>query len=182
MALLMTGCIQVCSNAPDRDHTKPDDTTQTDPSKRNLAYLFDLDAVPEITITLTEKDWNTYLSNFDKWEHNGLYVPAEFTFSKGNRTFHRDSVGLRPRGNTSRRRPEGNNGDKHRDGAQWRHAHFGVKFTEYTTGERFFGCDRLILKWHKDDAAYCREVYCYDLFHRFGVWSAPYASYFRLSV
>ncbi len=156
--------------------TRPDDT------KRNLTYLFDIESVPEVCITLTARDWNTYLGNFDKWEHNGLYVPAQFTFSKDGFTYHRDSVGLRPRGNTSRRRPEGNNGDMHHDGAQWHHAHFGVKFTEYTTGERFFGCDRLILKWHKDDAAYCREIFCYDLFHRFGVWSAPHASYCRFSI
>lgn len=193
--ILLTGCIMVCPGEPTYEPPTPEDTvpptpptppvedtTQINPSKRNLTYLFDLDAVPEITLSVTEKDWNTYLSNFDKWEHNGLYVPAAFTFKKGDKEFHRDSVGLRPRGNTSRRRPEGNNGDVHRDGAQWHHAHFGIRFTEYETGERFFGCDRMILKWHKDDAAYCREIYCYDLFHRFGVWSAPYASYCRLSV
>lgn len=192
VALLMTGCIAVCPIEPEPDdpptgdsvpqEPPAPDTTNLDPSKRNLAYLFDTSSLPEITIAVTEKDWNTYLSNFDKWENNGLYVPAEFTFGKGNRTFRRDSVGLRPRGNTSRRRPEGKHGDLHRDGAQWHHAHFGIRFTKYDSGERFFGCDRLILKWHKDDAAYCREVYCYDLFHRFGVWSAPYASYCRLSV
>ncbi len=190
VALLMAGCIAVCPDEPNpepRDTTETpnppvQDTTHLNPSKRNLTYLFNINSLPEITISVTEKDWNTYLSNFDKWENNGLYVPAAFAFRKGAHEFHRDSVGLRPRGNTSRRRPEGNNGDRHRDGAQWRHAHFGICFTEYETGERFFGCDRLILKWHKDDAAYCREVYCYDLFHRFGVWSAPYASYCRLSV
>ena len=192
LVLLLVGCGGV-TNDPDtkksddptpKDTTivKPDDMTSLDPSKRNLTYLFDVNTLPEITITVTEKDWNTYLSNFDQWPNNSLYVPAAFTFRKGDDTFQRDSVGLRPRGNTSRRRPEGSTGEVHRDGAQWHHAHFGVCFTEYTTGERFFGCDRLILKWHKDDAAYCREVYCYDLFHRFGVWSAPYASYCRLSV
>ena len=160
----------------------PDSSATTNPSLRNLSYLFDINALPEITITLTEHDWNTYLSNFDKWEKNGLYVPASFSFRKGNDEFRRDSVGLRPRGNTSRVRPEGSNGEKHRNGAKWHHAHFGVKFTEYTTGERFFGCDRLILKWFHEDPAYCREVYSYDLFHRFGVWSAPYASYCRLSI
>lgn len=159
-----------------------DDPAAIDPSKRNYAYLFDMDAVPEITLTLTEKDWNTYLGNFDKWETNGLYVPAAFAFRKGTDEFSRDSAGLRPRGNTSRVRPEGSKGETHRNGAQWHHAHFGIKFTEYATGERFFGCDRLILKWFHEDPSYCREIYSYDLFHRFGVWSAPYASYCRLSI
>ncbi len=167
---------------PSDDPVLPDDPAAIDPSKRNYAYLFDLDAVPEITLTLTEKDWNTYLGNFDKWENNGLYVPAAFAFRKGTDEFRRDSVGLRPRGNTSRVRPEGSKGETHRNGAQWHHAHFGIKFTEYGTVGRFFGCDRLILKWFHEDPTYCREIYSYDLFHRFGVWSAPYASYCRLSI
>ncbi len=167
---------------PSDDPVQPEDTAAIDPSRRNYAYLFDLNAVPEITITLTPKDWNTYLSNLDKWENNGLYVPAAFTFRKGTDEFHRDSVGLRPRGNTSRVRPEGSRGENHRNGAQWHHSHFGIKFTEYGTIGRFFGCDRLILKWFHEDPTYCREIYSYDLFHRFGVWSAPYASYCRLSI
>ena len=39
---------------------------------------------------------------------------------------------------------------------------------------------KMYLKWHKDDRAYCRELYCYDLFRRFGVWTAAYSSYCRL--
>ncbi len=186
--LLLAGCRS--GGLPD-DPTQPGSPTDTitpteqdtlNPSKRNLAYLFDIEALPEIRLTLTEADWNTYLSNFDQWENNGLYVPAAFSFAKDGKVFARDSIGLRPRGNTSRVRPEGTKGEKHRDGSPWHHAHFGIKFTEYTTGERFFGCDRLILKWFHEDPTYCREIYSYDLFHRFGVWSAPYASYCRLSV
>lgn len=159
----------------------PKDTTQTPDQQRDLDYLYDISSLPEIIISVTEKDWNTYLSNFDANPNNDLYVPASWTFTKNGVTYHRDSVGLRPRGNTSRRRPEVGNGN-HSEGNQWQHAHFGIKFTEYVTGERFFGADRLILKWFKEDAMYCREVYCFDLFRRFGVWSAPRASYCRFSI
>lgn len=161
------------------DSLKPDDPS----THRNLSYLFDLHAVPEITITLTEADWNMYLNHFDANPNNSIYVPAQWTFVKDGVTYHRDSVGLRPRGNTSRRRPEGSHGIKHqRANASWHHAHFGICFTEYESGERFFGMDRVVLKWHKDDSNYCREIYCYDLFRRFGVWSAPRASYCRLNI
>ena len=150
---------------------------------RDADYLYDLAAVPEITLTVTEENWNTFLTNFDANKDNGLYVPAAFSFTKDGVTYTRDSVGLRPRGNTSRRRPEGEYGEPHQpNGAQWHHAHFGVKFTEYTTGERFFGSDRIVLKFFNSDPSYCREVFCYDLFRRFGVWSAPRASYCRLYV
>ena len=159
------------------------DTANADPSThRDLDYLFDLEAVPHITLTLTEADWNTYLSNFDRWEDNSLYVPATFSFTKNGTTYTRDSVGLRPRGNTTRRRPESSTGIMHSDGAPFHRAHFGIRFTEYVTGERFFGMDRIILKYNAADPSYIREAFCYDLFRRFGAWSAPHASFCRLTI
>ncbi len=176
------------TNEEDTTQVEKPDTTHIDPTlvsdtARNPQYLYDINAVPTITITVTEANWNQYLQNYDKNPHNELYIPAAFTFVKNGQTFYRDSVGLRPRGNTSRRRPEGEGGQLHqRENADWHHVHFGVKFTEYVTGQRFFGSDRIVLKWFKDDAMYVREVYSYDLFRRFGVWSAPRSSYCRLYI
>lgn len=166
---------------PGEEPYYPPDSSGAD-RHRNYDFLFDLDAVPEVTLTLTEDEWNRYLSNFDNNPNNGIYVWGQWTFRKGDLIYTRDSVGVRARGNTSRRRPEGDNGQSHRDGADWHHAHFGIKFTEAVTGERFFGVDRLILKWFNNDPTYVREIYCYDLFRRFGVWSAPRASYCRLTI
>ena len=165
-------------NNPDTP-TTPSDTLST---HRDLDYLFDLESVPQITLTLTESDWNTYLSNFDHWEDNSLYVPAAFSFTKDGVTYTRDSVGLRPRGNTTRKRPESSSGQMHKDGAPFHRAHFGIRFTKYTTGERFFGMDRIILKCNATDPSYVREAFCYDLFRRLGVWSAPRASFCRLTI
>ncbi len=197
---LLTACVHEEPLIDDNHHssdTIPTDTLPTDtmPSdtishdtlqvetpdqRRNPQYLYDLEALPEITLTLTEDDWNTYLSNFDANRDTRKYVPARWTMRKGNDVWHRDSVGLRPRGNTSRARAEGEFGMPHVDGGDFHHSHFGVKFTEYATGERFFGSDRVILKYFRQEPAYVREVYCYDLFRRFGVWTAPRASYCRL--
>lgn len=174
-------------NEPDSapsDTITPQDTTKNNDlsTHRDLDYLFDMEAVPHIQLTLTEADWNTYLSTFDQYPDNSLYVPAAFSFTKDGTTYTRDSVGLRPRGNTTRRRPESSTGEMHRDGAPFHRAHFGIRFTKYTTGERFFGSDRLILKWTATDPSYVREAFCYDLFRRFGVWSAPRASFCRLTI
>lgn len=165
-------------------HNQPEPTPLRNDSSihRNLDYLFDLEAVPHIKLTVTEADWNIYLTNFDHWPENSLYVPAAFEFTKNGVTYTRDSVGLRPRGNTTRRRPESATGQLHADGAPFYRAHFGIRFTEYITGERFFGMDRIILKWNSTDPAYVREAFCYDLFRRFGVWSAPHASFCRLTI
>ncbi len=185
LGLALTSCgffgVPIDSNPNDKDTVQTPNPAEVNDTARNPQYLYDIEAVPEITIHVTEENWNQYLKNFDENANNDKYVLAAFTFKKGDEVFYRDSVGLRPRGNTSRRRPEGNGGEMHqRDNADWHHAHFGIKFTEYVTGQRFFGSDRIVLKWFKDDAAYVREVYCYDLFRRFGVWSAPRSSYCKL--
>ncbi len=172
-------------NEEEEDPWKPDTaivSNGTD-TARNPQYLYDINAVPEITIIVSEKNWNQFLKNYDNNPDNGDYIPASFTFTKEGETFYRDSVGLRLRGNTSRRRPEGSTGEMHqKENTQWHHVHFGVKFTEYTTGQRFFGSDRIILKWFNNDPTYVREIYAYDLFRRFDVWSASRASYCRLSI
>ena len=193
LAVVLAGCSPY--NAPTNtptdtptdsltNHPTDNPTDNTNPSQhRDQEYLYDLAAVPEIRLTFTEEDWNTYLSNYDKNKDNTIYVPAAFSFTKDGQTFVRDSVGVRPRGNTSRHRPEGEYGQKHNaENTDWHHCHFGVKFTEYTSGERFFGSDRVVLKYFNGDPAYCREFFCYDLFRRFGVWSAPRASYCRLYI
>lgn len=183
LTLLLVFCIS-CTPQNGPDLNQPDPTGTDDPStRRNSDYLYDITALPVIRLTVTEKDWNTYLNNFDQNKDNGLYVPVAFSFTKDGITYERDSVGLRPRGNTSRRRPEGDWHQPHeRNTTDWHHTHFGLKFTEYETGQRFFGSDRIVLKYFNGDPAYCREVFCYDLFRRFDAWSAPRASYCRLYI
>lgn len=181
MVMLLLTVFVACSD----DDNSGNNTHREDVSdlEVNPAYLYDINAVPEITLTVTEADWNQYLTNFDNDANNNLYVPAKFTFKKGNNVFERAKVGMLPRGNTSRRRPEGTTGQMHqREGADWHHAHYGIKFTDNDGGKPFFGSDRIVLKWFHGDPAYCRDVFCYDLFHRFGVWSAPYSSFCRLSI
>ena len=93
--------------------SKPSEEKSAESADQKLDpdYLYDLDAVPEITITVTEANWNQYLENFDRDNHNSLYVPAKWTFKKNGDVFERDSIGLRPRGNWSRVRPEGKEGE-----------------------------------------------------------------------
>ncbi len=168
LAVLLSSCNLIIINPDDtKQHSdtipeqKEDSIdTRTPDQRRNPDYLYDLDAVPEIIITITEENWNIYLDNFDRNPNNDDYLPAQFEFRKNDDVFKRDSVGLRPRGNTSRRRPEGYTGERHnRNNPDWHHAHFGIRFTKYATGERFFGSDRMVLKWFNNDPSYCREVF-----------------------
>ena len=88
------------TETPEDSEEKPEDPA--DPStSRDYDFLFDLNAVPEVEITVSESEWNTYLTNFDQNPNNSKYVWASFTFRKGDLIYTRDSVGLRPRGNTA---------------------------------------------------------------------------------
>lgn len=148
-----------------------------------LDWVFDMNALPEIHIEISVDEWNALLEAYDRDNNTNEYVHCDVEFkSKGEEHDFADA-GLRLRGNTSRRRPEGNGGEKHRkDDTDWHHCHFMINLRKYQKDDahELHNVRKLHLKWHKDDRAYCRELYCYDLFRRFGIWTAPYSSYCRL--
>ncbi len=145
--------------------------------------VFDLGKVPVITLEFSVAEWNKLLTNYDLNPKNEKKVISRFTHSVSGRTTVLDSVGLKLKGNSSRRRPEGSTGQLH-DGfnPDWHHFHMSLDFSKYRDGQRFKGLNKINLKWFKDDATYAREIYCYDLFRRFGCWQAPRASYCRVNI
>jgi spore coat protein H len=152
------------------------------PVNENIA-LFDINDFPEIELTVPLKDWNILLANFDLNEKNDKKIVSNFTYLTNGKLVKLDSVGLRLKGNTSRRRPEGETGQVHNaDSPDWHHCHFGLDFGKYKTAQRFSGLDKLNLKWFKDDSNYTREIYSYDLFKRYEVWTTPKASYCKLTI
>lgn len=148
----------------------------------DLDYVFDLSSLPEITIEISSNQWNTLLFLYDTNHNYEEYVYADYTFNKTtNEVFA--NIGIRLRGNTSRKRPEGSSTEYHDPiSPDWHHAHFRINFKKYVTGRRFHGLRSINLKWFKDDPLYIREIYCYDLFRRFGVGTAPRSSYVKLNI
>lgn len=154
--------------------TTPPDTEQN---------LFDLSQVPVITLEFSVAEWNKLLTNYDLNPKNEKKVVTKFTFTAPDRTTVVDSVGLKLKGNSSRRRPEGDTGELHNGlNPDWHHFHMSLDFSKYRDAQRFKGLNKLNLKWFKDDKAYAREIYSYDLFRRFGCWTAPKASYCRVNI
>ena len=161
-----------------KDSTENKDTTTL---ISGLSYIFDIDKVPEVYIETTTEEWNKFLSYFDQNSQNEEYIHANFIFVKDQERDTFTNIGLRLRGNTSRRRPEGYTGETHNaSNPNWNHAHFSVKLNKFVSGQKLHGTEKITIKWFKDDTNYAREVYCYDLFERFGVWTAPQSSYCRL--
>lgn len=169
-----------CSNPDEVLAPEVEQPIQPQPERIDL---FNINEVPEITLEVEVKDWNKFLQNYDLNPKNDKKVVSHFTFNSNGRTITLDSIGLRMKGNTSRRRPEGVTGEMHNsENTDWHHCHFGLDFSKYKEEQHFEGLDKLNLKWFKDDATYAREIYCYDLFKRFGCWTAPRASYCRLNI
>ncbi len=151
---------------------------------KTSTYVFDLNVVPSITILISSNDWNTLLTNYDKNNYNETMVQADFKFEKGGVTYNYLNIGFRLRGNSSRERPEGTLGELHDPAApNWHHAHFKIDLDQFNvTGTNFYKLDGFNLKWCKDDPSYVREVYCYNLFQKAGVWTAPLVSYTKVYV
>lgn len=157
-----------------------------EPEKTGVEYVWDMEALPEIHISVSVDEWNRLLSLYDGNHGTKQYVTAQhFTFIQNGEHTEIDSIGLRLKGNTSRRRPEGQAGQMHDPvNPQLRHVHFGINLRKYVKDEAHTvkGVRKLHLKWFKDDAAYVREVFCYNLFRQAGVWTASRDNYCRLWV
>ena len=147
-------------------------------------YVWRLDHLPEIHITVPIDEWNRLLNLYDQNSGTKQYITAShFTFIQDGERTEIDSIGLRLKGNTSRRRPEGNWGQSHNSrNTNWHHVHFGINLRKYHKDDdhTIRGVRKLHLKWFKDDPAYCREVFSYNLFRQAGVWTASRSSYCRL--
>ena len=154
-----------------------------EPVKEGYDYVWDEEALPEVHLSVSLDEWNRLLALYDANSFTTQYVSATLSFVKDGETTVIDNVGLRLKGNTSRRRPEGGYGQTHqRDNTDWHHAHFGVNLRKYVDDEAHTiqGVRKLHLKWFKDDPAYVREIFCYELFRRAGVWTAVRDNYCRL--
>lgn len=199
-ALSIVGCVE--DNAfvlPDDDTTQsPDggdgggteepkpvnpDYPDTSWAAGELDWVFDMGALAEIRISVTEEQWNELLKEYDRDSDTPMYIHCDAEFKSKGEVHTFEDAGLRLRGNTSRRRPEGNGGEMHNaSNPDWHHFHTQLNFRKYhkDAEHTINGVRKMYLKWHKDDPMYVREMYCYDLFRRYGVWTAINDIYCRL--
>lgn len=147
-----------------------------------IDYLFHSEEIPQIHITIPLEQWNKLLSYYDANHDTKQYIRCDALIVRDGKGTTISGAGLRLRGNTSRRRPEKGSGEHQKDKADWQHCHFSLNFDYYTRDEahEVEGSRGVWLKWFKDDPMYVREVYCYDLFRRAGVWTAINSAYCRL--
>ena len=144
-----------------------------------LNYIFSTASLADITLTITRTEWNNLLAYYDQNYRNEEYIHADFKMKKGKNTWEISDIGLRLRGNTSRKRPQ--------DGENYYQSHFKLDFEEWlsSSGEerKLAGCMKgLNLKRFKEDPTYTREVFGYNFFRKNGIWTAPRAAYAHLFI
>ena len=147
-------------------------------------FVFDSESVPTLTIKASLAEWNKLLEAYDANHDTREYVHCDVVFSKDGKDYPVPDAGLRLRGQTSRRRPEGVEGQKHGTG-DWHRCHYGLHFRKFHKGDDNYdleGVHRINLKYAKEDPSYIREKYCFDLLQRLGIWTAERASWCRLYI
>lgn len=171
------------------DNTGNDDNTGPNPDlpvsslAEAVEYVWNENTFPEITLKVSVDEWNRMLKTYDQNSGTKQYFKGDVKFYNGTETYNFSEAGWRLRGNTSRRRPEGNGGEMHNaSNPDWHHFHTQLNFRKYhkDSEHTIGGVRKMYLKWHKDDPMYVREMYCYDLFRRYGVWTAINDIYCRL--
>lgn len=166
---------------PSGDPASADPPSGTSAKKGN-AFVFDVQDVPKLTISVSLDEWNRLLKAYDDNINTREYIHCDATFIKDNQRYVVNDSGLRLRGQTSRRRPEGAMGQEHgKEG--FRRVHFGLNFRHYHKKDKRYdlkGVHKINLKYAKEDPTYIREHYGFDFLERQGVWTSQKTSWCRL--
>jgi len=167
-----------------------------------LDFIFNNQTLGSTTITIKRSEWDKLCDYYRFFYKNENCVRAEsYEYEKDGKSWRMENVGFRLRGNTSRFCPQGvdNGREQGQRSAEWnpwyfdnagkendnyRQTHFKVDFGRYSDGERkqkMAGrLEGMALK--RLDHSLGREIFCYDLFRRYGIWTAPRASHTRLTI
>lgn len=165
---------------------------------QNLDFIFDVNTLGTTTIIIPRSEWNKLLRNYDSYYKNEIFVHCDYSFEKSGYRWLIGNAGFRLRGNTTRVRPMGPDYSHKQGNLRWsdwrrlegarsnkyRQSSFKIDFEEFlpeTESAKMAGCMKGVnLKRFQGDRAYVREIYSLDLMRRYGVWTAPRASYTRV--
>ena len=156
---VLFGCSEQYDLTPATLNAATDVDSKPAPTFSGPMAPFNLDYIPAITLQFSVTEWNKLLTNYDLNPKNDKKVVADFNYSVQGQTAQLNNIGLKLKGNSSRRRPEGNTGEMHNSfNPDWHHCHFALDFSKNIPGQTFANRKKMDLKWFKDDAAYTREV------------------------
>lgn len=191
------------------DYTRPDHGTlvsinPTVNSSRaaSLDFIFNNQTLGFTTIVIRRSEWNKLCNDYRYFYKNENCVHAEeYIYEKDGMKWDLKDVGFRLRGNTSRYCPQGldNGREQNQMNKDWnsdyydtegqpnkryRQTHFKIDFEEFVDDDdelKMSDCMKGV-NLKRMDASCTREIFCYDLFHRYGIWTAPRASHTKVTI
>lgn len=203
---VFTGCkMNANTTSPTVPHaSKSDDINPSISSTTSVSqnFIFNNNSVGFTTITIRRSEWNKMLSYYDYFYKNENNVIAEsYEYEKDGLKWKLNTVGLRLRGNTSRYRPQGKDFPKDETGHEkpnyswddkewgyyhaysttcpdddYRQSHFKVDFEPLSGDDRKMADCMKGVALKRPDNLFSKEIFCYNLFHQYGIWTAPRAS------
>ena len=198
--LLMFSCSSVKNQESVPELPEPSNLDYGLSRTENLDFIFNTASLGKTTIVIKRSEWNRLCDDYRYFYKNENCVHAEtYVYEKDGRAWTLENVGFRLRGNTSRICPQGiDNGREQgqksytwnpdyfhyaeRPNDDYRQSHFKVDFEEFLTDDeeqKMAGCLKGIALKRMDNSC-TREIFCYDLFRKNGIWTAPRASHTRL--
>lgn len=166
----------------------------------SLDFIFNTQSLGVTTIVIKRSEWNKLCDDYRYFYKNENWVQAQdYIYEKDGVKWDLKNVGFRLRGNTSRYCPQGldngrEQGQMNQDwngtyydtegqpNDRYRQTHFKIDFEEFAGDDeevKMSGCMKGV-NLKRMDASCTREIFCYDLFHRYGIWTAPRASHTRV--
>ena len=169
--------------------------------KESLDFIFNNKTLGHTTIVIRRSEWNKLCNDYRYFYKNENCVHAEsYIYEKDGKQWELKDVGFRLRGNTSRYCPQGldNGREQNQMNKDWngdyydtegipnsryRQTHFKIDFEEFCDDDevKMSKCMKGV-NLKRMDASCTREIFCYDLFHRYGIWTAPRASHTTLTL
>ncbi|MBR5401929.1 MAG: hypothetical protein IK102_08970 [Treponema sp.] len=210
LIMLITGCTPTVTPDPGADTPDAGQTEQPKQPQQNqntatdrvqnLDFIFNNQTLGKTTITMKRSEWNKLCDNYRYFYKNENCVHTlTYVYEKDGKSWTINNAGFRLRGNTSRFCPQGvdngrSQGQMNKDWSadyynyaeqpneDYRQSHFKVDFEEFLEGDeemKMAGCMKGVALKRMDNAC-SREIFCYDLFRKNGIWTAPRASHTRL--
>ena len=187
---------------PERDELVHINPKAAETRVASLDFIFNTETLGKTTIVIRRSEWNKLCNDYRYFYKNENCVHAEdYIYEKDGVKWDLKDVGFRLRGNTSRYCPQGldNGREQNQMNKDWngdyydtegvpnsryRQTHFKIDFEEFVDDDdelKMSGCMKGV-NLKRMDASCTREIFCYDLFHRFGIWTAPRASHTRVLI
>jgi spore coat protein CotH len=144
-----------------------------------IESIFDNTHLGKLTINVSTEEWNKLLVNCTDGALRDEYVKVDAEWNNKCGTYSLPEIGMRVRGNSTYAAPEVDLSHNSKNPI-YRRSHLKLSFNEFHKCKVEKVITGVNLKSTRQDNSCLQEVYTYDLFHRFGLWNVPHASFVKI--